>query len=515
LLFLVQDFLPVPLGQLADPLEDLTGVPYDVSLWWSSSLLTSAVLTVPLGVVAVDVVRGRAPRRAWLILGLLLVVAVGTKASLVPVLMAGSAWCLWLQRRAGLRMLRPAAALFLAGAATMGGAALVLYRGEGQALELRPLRHAVALPIGNWVAPQGLPGRTVWVALGLVTLCLFSTAVPVMGQLLGMAQRAVSRDPGFQWCMGASMSGLVALVLLHHPFESQMYFWRNALPLGVAAASCGIVAAGQRLRRGHRLAAICAPLTGLALGLLLNLVAPGPHGAGPASAPLRLFQASIPWVAAAAAVVIGILVGRWVGRGSSPASSLLGLVLGVGLVCGLGAVRVATQVGWWTTTHRLGWEALAANAGQELDSHGMEAARWLRDHSAPSDVVLTNALCRNGATVVSACDNRNFWVTAYSERRTLVSGWGYTNRANRETHRDAPLQQQPFWDQERLAQVQTFLAHPTDEAAERLRALGVRWVLAAPSHEPVDRARLAHVASLEHVAGKFAVYSLGPAGQSS
>jgi hypothetical protein len=62
---------------------------------------------------------------------------------------------------------------------------------------------------------------------------------------------------------------------------------------------------------------------------------------------------------------------------------------------------------------------------------GLEAARWVADHSDPYDVVATNVHC--ASPFAAKCDNRNFWVAAFTERRVVIEGWGYTQPTRDDT----------------------------------------------------------------------------------
>src|SRR5258705_8958273 len=56
----------------------------------------------------------------------------------------------------------------------------------------------------------------------------------------------------------------------------------------------------------------------------------------------------------------------------------------------------------------------------------VDAARWVRDHSSPNDVLATNVHCLGYYGDLG--DSRSFWLSAYSERSVLVEGWGFAPR---------------------------------------------------------------------------------------
>lgn len=127
----------------------------------------------------------------------------------------------------------------------------------------------------------------------------------------------------------------------------------------------------------------------------------------------------------------------------------------------------------------------------QLPQGGVEAARWLRDHSDPGDLVATNVHCRRTST---GCDNRSFWVAAYAERRVYVQGWGYAPRTYVEAERTGiHYGRVPFWDAELLARNDAAFHAPSAATLGALRGAGVRWLL-------VDRRFEADLAALDALA---------------
>ena len=148
-------------------------------------------------------------------------------------------------------------------------------------------------------------------------------------------------------------------------------------------------------------------------------------------------------------------------------------------------------------------------AGSEVavPADGIAAARWLRDHSDPADLVATNLHCR-AVPAPGVCDARHFWVAAYSERHILVEGWAYTLAAlDHATRLGVSLDVVPFWDPGLLAANDRAFSHPTatDLAALRDR-YGVRWLVADLT--AADPVVLAREADLRDRQGDFAVYQI-------
>ena len=105
-----------------------------------------------------------------------------------------------------------------------------------------------------------------------------------------------------------------------------------------------------------------------------------------------------------------------------------------------------------------------AYAVTALPRSRVEAARWVRDNSAPDDVLATNAHCR-AVGGDGVCDARSFWLSAYAERRVLVEGWLFAPRVSETGER-------AFWDPALLALNDEAFTAPTPPVLDALRARG-------------------------------------------
>jgi hypothetical protein len=105
----------------------------------------------------------------------------------------------------------------------------------------------------------------------------------------------------------------------------------------------------------------------------------------------------------------------------------------------------------------------------------INAARWIRAHSAITDIVMTNRHCSTPVAPYT-CDSRRYVVAAFSERQVLIEGWTATPMSTDL----APLGRDSiyvnYWKPALLALNDGFIAHPSAAAAAKLSALGVRWV---------------------------------------
>jgi hypothetical protein len=138
----------------------------------------------------------------------------------------------------------------------------------------------------------------------------------------------------------------------------------------------------------------------------------------------------------------------------------------------------------------------------------VEAARWVRAHSDPDDVLATNAHCESAVPVDAngRCTGgrgaRAFWLSGYSERSVLVEGWAFAPRV-------APHQTTaPFWDVDLLRLNDDTVYAPTVETVATMRDRHhVRYVVVDRRVRP-ESPRLADFATLRFSNARTAVYEL-------
>jgi hypothetical protein len=131
----------------------------------------------------------------------------------------------------------------------------------------------------------------------------------------------------------------------------------------------------------------------------------------------------------------------------------------------------------------------------------IEAARWVRDHSEPNDVIATNVHCTSEKPAKPCTSAYGFWLSAYSERSVLVEGWQFDPRF-------ADVAAPKFWNPALLSLNDKTITDPT---AKRVASLHdhyhVRFLI-------VDRAvhregtALPTLATLRYDNGRMAVYEL-------
>ncbi|MDP9791512.1 hypothetical protein J2S43_000024 [Catenuloplanes nepalensis] len=350
-----------------------------------------------------------------------------------------------------------------------------------------------------------------WPAFALATLVLLLWMSMVGGAWAMLLRPRRLVDPGVLICLGIVAAGFGAALTFEHPGASQLYFVNSARPyLGALAVAGLAVATAQRRTVGGwflGLFSLSAGACAVWAGHDLIGEPRDNQGFGSVLAPLA--------VLAGAGLAVWLLV--WglarLRRRVRPARrawfavwlAMLGMVA-PGAVAGYASpIMTAARDGW----RDVPMDAEPAEVRPAIPEGAVEAGRWLRDHSAPGDLVATNAHCRTLRQWV--CDNRNFWVSAYTERRVLVSGWGYTVTAHSEAARTGTMVNRvEFWDRSLLNLNDAAFQMPSAVSVGRLAAdHGVRWFL-VDRRTSTPPPELARFAIHRFTAGVCDVYELPP-----
>lgn len=287
--------------------------------------------------------------------------------------------------------------------------------------------------------------------------------------------------------VGGALAGIGAYLLLRQLSDGQQYFARAGFAFGVLASGWGYAEAVERAelsRRGKiNLAAYAAAVAIVVIAAEL-LFAGSPMNAGPAWDPIRPLLA---WtLVIAIGCVIGALLWKLFGKKGVGGLVLLTTVLVVGVpglvMDGYKSVRSPNGGAYYNVP---------------MPRYRVLAARWVRDHSRPDDVIATNVHCQP-VSYLSGCDARMFWLSAYAERRVLIEGWMFAPRV-------AGVQG-PFWDPALFQLNEQAIAEPTAQRLAALRDKGVRWLVVEGEPAP----QLAGLADLRHREGIISVYEIRP-----
>jgi hypothetical protein len=420
----------------------------------SPSLGLSLPMLVALVVVLACRWRGEARPYAVLLIPALAVGAAGTKGSALPLVVAGlglAAAAMLVLDRSRLRALLLDLLLVVG---CLGFAVVVVFHGSGEGLHLDPLwlRHTPAT--STWA------GRTVTLVSEVAR-----RSARGAGILLLLGSVRGRRDPLAWTLAGAGAAGTLAVVMFSHPGGSQGYFALNAIPLLAIGSALGLVVLVDALHAKAVtpvvIGLVAGPVVALAPTLLIGHLS---HVHAVRHEVHLLAIAAAVFALAGAAAVVSAAQRRGVTLVAAVAVTLLTAgvaVVGHGLARPIPAPRSSPATAD---------TALAVSRSQ------IAAARWIRDHSGADDVVMTNRHCV-GATPPLHCDSRRYVVAAFSERQVLLEGWTNTPRATQVAPNGRTSLVVDYWEPELLRLNDGFIAQPTEAAAARLRALGVRWVL--------------------------------------
>jgi hypothetical protein len=460
--------------------------------WLSPTQTFGAALFGALALLVIGLLRdGTRKRPAFVLTAVFLVAVSGAKATYLPLLLAGV--CLlvavdWARSRRVDRILLLLGALTLA---TLVFALFVVFGGVSQGMGWWPFSTVLRL-VASWPTRVHLDGLPLARAAVAVSFLLAWAA-------LWAGVCGPRRDPGsgsdraLTLFLGMGLGSLGAVLFLGHPGMSQLYFLAAGRPYLWIVAVVGLLAALDRVPRRWRLPlafAACAAGSGVLL-LIRSLGSPFP----PLLTVLgeRGFSGMflLPFVVVSLMVIAVILALRGV---ASRRAVVLWLLTGLAMPSAVASAQA-------------GLTPKVLPAVREIPAEGIEAARWVRDHSDPGDVLATNAHCR---PTRRRCDNRHFWLSAYAERRVLVEGWGYTARnlaslpgVNRS------MSATPFWDGALLAANDGVFGSPTRQAVRSLRERhGVRWLVVDRGHRGRVSPELDACAVLRFEKGRMAVYEI-------
>ena len=415
-------------------------------------------------IAAVHVLAGilREPRRPapWLVLTVLLGAVAGAKATFLPMIVCGLLAAVVLRllfagrpsftgrpsfgRRVGPEL--PVLGITLAWFAF---AQFVLYGSGSYGTEVYPLQTIKWTPIGQ--AVMGAQNAVDdWPAIWALTgLGLLASAFGWAG-LAGLFRREWRGDPLVHVMAGFALSGFAGLYLIAHPGVSQIYFARSATPylailsaLGLAAlipagpvaagpvavgpvgsvpvglVPVGPVSAGRGLsvRAGVLMMAAAAAVA--AAGTFAVQQTIGHDRPDPRFASLALSEAAHPYlwvVLTVAAVAVAVGLAALLSRRARPwaAAAIVLAVLSAAVTSGIAVTGRPLLTAGGLPRHQVGPDPRTA-----IPAGAITAGRWLRDHSAPRDVVATNSHCRSD---IGGCRKRDIWLAAYADWQIVLDG---------------------------------------------------------------------------------------------
>jgi hypothetical protein len=142
-----------------------------------------------------------------------------------------------------------------------------------------------------------------------------------------------------------------------------------------------------------------------------------------------------------------------------------------------------------------------------MNAERVEAARWVRAHSNPDDVLMTNSHCPSDDEYVeehSRCVRYaySFWLSAYAERSVVVEGWVFAPRLAATTPDNV------FWNPSLLKTNEETIYHPTADRIAHMRDVHhVRFIVVDRRIDP-EGPDLRKYATLRHENARMAVYEI-------
>lgn len=502
LLVFVGSFSPYAFQWVGSPFAELNL--FTPHIWGSPTQTFGTVLFLPLLLLLSDRLR-HAPGRAgqWVMFTILLIATMGGKATFLPILLAGLAFAGFIGLVAERRIHWPLVIAFGLTSMALLYAQRVLFNGADAGLAVHPF-FSSELVAGTYMR---LP-PTWFVALCtlLIPLAWAGRAAGIIGLL---RRRERWSDPTATLFAGIVIGAVVAYFSFSQPGGSQFYFIRSMAPVLAVLSAWGLTTLVPPERDNRRVAAALlgsAVLGGAVMTAVIML------GSDQQPAGHLMNRREIALALITPYLVLGVIfavlgAALFLARRRVPWLRGISLALAVALVLGLGLTRLIPYVRYPVEyiDSRGGLVYSTMDSARSIAPGAVEAGRWIRAHSDPDDLVATNVHCRH--EYMGNCDNRHFWIAAYTERRVLVEGWGYTVTSNRNIG-GRPWYYVPFWRQDVLADNDRVFTDPTPANADRLRdRYGVRWLFVDERfHKPA--AGLDKVATLRFRDGDSTVYEL-------
>ena len=469
-------------------------------IWHGISMIHSWVLLLALIAVLADVLGriggdtlvpepgGAVPAigpGAYVLVALLALGSSGSKASSLPVTLGALGFTAAILLATRWRLPAPVIAIGAMVAAAQVFAAAVLFDWQTYGLKvgalagLAPYWAHSSQPRPEW--HQWLIVLAVWVAF------LINMQLRLVGIVPFVWLRRGRLRPVECFLLGGALAGPV----LYFSFTTvnAQYFTRAGFTFGVILSAWGYVLVYDRARLSRR-ATIWLGVGATAFAVAL--VAAELLFAGPAPSHTSALWPLLQWSGVLAGIGALTSLAWWASRRRWPR------LRGCGALVALTAVLVVGAPGLVMDAYQSLQKQFYRGSGP-LPRSRVEAARWVRNHSEPDDVLATNVHC---LTVTSAtCNARSFWLSAYAERSVLVEGWRFAPRI-------VEVGTVPFWDSARLRLNDEAFTAPTVANLDELRRrYGVRWLI-------VDRevgresGSLADLATLRFDNGRMGVYEL-------
>lgn len=395
-----------------------------VQLWGSWTLPFGLMFLIPLiylisqRLLATHV-RIRADAGFWILITLLMIGASGAKATILPVLLSGTALyiaVMWVTRRT----IQPVALALLALQAFVFVVTFyVIYRGGASGIEIDPLASlARTFPVLS-ASDSGLPGPVSAVLLPLAYLCgLLGMLLPLAGILYLLRRRHRAAIAAYAWCLCVLAAGVLIANVVHQDLGYSELYFQDAGYI----AGCIVAAAGIRLAWIDMTAALSTSRRALVIELvawvvLLALIATI------TALTIRLKPSEVAMYSVlGAGGVLFILVWRRVmaKRGRPTAGTwALGLIPLLAACALTAPIQLAPTIGRVLTGSPLTVTQPDPQKIRGLTPGLLAALEWLQDNSSTDTVFAVS----NHWIDPDSKDGRFYYYSAFSERQVFIEGY--------------------------------------------------------------------------------------------
>jgi hypothetical protein len=434
----------------------------------------------------------------WLVLALMLAAVSGAKGSLLPIVLAGYLCAVLMALLFQRRLDRAALGMLGIGVVWFLLAQKFIYGGSSQGTATQPFAIGERVAVNLHLAASGHVSLRLAIAVSALYL---GCRVTFWSGAAGLFTRDVWKDPRAHFVVGTSLAGIGAVVALGSASLNEVYFLLVAPPVLAISSAWGFSVLAKRLPRAVavRVLSVSVPV-GIGVGFVFRDLYGLQH-----PLTMSLARAFLP---AVAAISLCVLAGLVIALTSGHHRRLATMLALTSAVAALGLPQaIADGTNIVTSPH-----AQFRQTGQDklvpyIGVGGIGAARWLRDHSAVSDLVATNVHCLHPHA--AACDHRTTWIAAFTERQMLLEGWAYTFRsAGEAAKQNVPVALVAFWRPSELENNDLAFEVPTAARIAVLRQrYGVAWMF-ADTRYPVDLTALRAVADLKYHVGVYDVFKL-------
>jgi hypothetical protein len=414
------------LGPL-DLTTDASGSPFftvfSTQLWESWTFPFGLLFFLPLLALIAERLRAATWRTrhdlaAWSLIALLMVGASGAKATILPVLLAGTCLytvCVCISRR---RLPRPQFIVALALEAVIFVITfLIIYRGGAPFTVFGPLVSlGQTLPVID-ITQSAMPAAVRAIALPLAYAAgLAGMLLPLAGLLYMLRRRHRSRLRRYALCLSMLGAGLVIANLFHQLGYSELYFQDTGY-----VAACIVAADGLRLAWldiGHALPLsrrFVAVATGCWMAALIALVIATTSSNQSQVATVRYAVL----IAGGVIFVAGCFLITRMRRHSTSG------VLGFGLIPILAASALASPIELAPTAGRIvsgiptAYAATSQPGVRGLTPDLLKALHWLKAHTSVDAVIAVSNHWLDSANT----NGRFYYYSAFSERQVFIEGY--------------------------------------------------------------------------------------------